>query len=95
MTEVQMAEQQQLPFEQDEHLERVTSRIGRAILDFFERTEPQFHAEDLRRYIKLNVGEVAPGSPDRIMRLLRKAGRIDYVVLNRRESQYRIVRAEQ
>ena len=73
--------------EQTEHLERVSARIGTAIVEFIQQ-HPHFHADDLRRYVHGCVGSVAPGSPDRILRHLRKNGVIDYVVTSRRESSY-------
>ena len=89
-------QQLDLSFEQSEHLERVTSRIGAAIIAFFtERRDPRFHAEELRRFIRTHVGEVAPGSPDRVMRALRQSKRIDYEVVSRRDSEYLILHREE
>lgn len=74
-----------------DHLGRVSERIAEAILAFCgNRTE--FHADDLRRYVREQVGEIAPSSPDRVLRELRKKGRINYRVKNRRESLYEVVR---
>jgi hypothetical protein len=47
-----------------------------------------FHAEDLRRYVLAVEPEIAPGSPDRILRALRQEGKLDYVVIDRRNSLY-------
>ncbi|HEU0180326.1 MAG TPA: hypothetical protein VFV58_39320 [Blastocatellia bacterium] len=75
--------------EQQENIERVSERIGGAVKAFMrERCGQQFFADDLRRYVRVNVGEVAPGSPDRILRMLRRAGELDYKVVSRSESLY-------
>ena len=61
--------------------DRVASRIGAAIVAFLaERTE--FRGEDLLAHVEREVGKVAPGSPDRILRLLRKQGRVNYRVVD-------------
>jgi hypothetical protein len=71
---------------------RVSNRIGEAIRTFCE-SRLEFHADDMRSYIATVVGPVAPGSPDRILRELRQRGLVNYVVVSRRDSLYRIVRA--
>ena len=78
--------------EQTENLERVTSRIGAAIVAFCEKRQTQFHVDDMRRYVEATVGKVAPGSPDRILRNLRSKRKINYRVVNRRQSLYEVVR---
>lgn len=81
--------------EQDENLDRVTARIGLAIIEFYtERRaagQDHFHADDLRRHITIAVGTVAPGSPDRVMRHLRQTRVINYRVTNRAKSEYKIL----
>jgi len=69
----------------------VSSRIGMSIIEFC-RTEVghQFYAEDLRKWVDLRAGPVAPGSADRILRDLRQRGFIDYVVVNRAHSLYQL-----
>lgn len=80
------------PGAQAEHLERVTARIGAAILDFCRALEGrQFVMDALRRYVAAKVGPVAPASPDRVLRQLRQAGRVQYRVVSRRESLYEVV----
>lgn len=68
---------------------RVYQRIAPIILDF-ERANAgrQFHVEDLRRYVLGYVPETAPDSPGRILRELRLRGKLDYTVINRRQSLY-------
>lgn len=76
--------------EQTEHLERVSSRIARAILDFC-RTHRCFHADELRAHVAAVTGTSAPASADRVLRDLRQRGLIAYRVLSRRESFYEVV----
>ena len=71
-------------------LERVTSRIGAAIVEFCTaRVGQTFHADELRAHVTSTCGQTAPGSSDRILRQLRLTDRIRYVVLSRRDSLYR------
>lgn len=80
--------------QQDDNLDRVSARIGAAILEFYwlrtEAGQPEFHVEDLRRHVNATVGMTAPGSSDRVMRDLRQKGIIFYKLLNRAESLYLI-----
>jgi len=71
----------------DRDLERVSSRIANAVVAFCSH-HPRFHMDDLRRYIVREVGTVAPGSPDRILRDLRARGVLRYRVVSRHQSLY-------
>ena len=81
--------------EQQEQLTRVTSRIGQAILEFCSPGR-QFHADELREFVAERCS-VAPGSADRVLRDLRKRRLINYKVLSRAQSLYRVdqVKVEQ
>lgn len=69
--------------------ERVYDRIAPLIMVFSRRCgEEPFHAEELRTYVRDRVPEIAPASPDRILRQLRLEKKLDYIVLNRRASLY-------
>ena len=47
--------------------------------------------EDLRRYVEEGLGgKIAPDSPGRILRQLRQHGHLDYTVIYRAESIYRV-----
>lgn len=73
------------------HLERVSSRIRQAILDF-AAVHDKFHMEELREFVAQQTkNHIAPASPDRVLRQLRKEGVIDYKVLSRRQSLYSFV----
>lgn len=85
-----MAEQTAFDFDsQDEDLQRISSRIGRAILEFC-RAHRSFHADELRRYVISETGIAAPASADRILRDLRQKKRLDYIVRSRAESSYEV-----
>jgi len=77
---------------QNENLQRVSVRIGKAILAFYE-TDPNaaFHADDLRDSVREQCGRVAPASSDRVLRDLRKKREINYEVTNRRQSLYQFL----
>lgn len=79
---------------QDQNLERVSSRIARSIMTFcrsaFAREGSTFRMDDLLLHVRLSAGIVAPDSPSRILRQLRAQGRLDYEVINRAQSTYRI-----
>lgn len=82
------------PLEQGAQLERVTSELAQRVLAFCEVrrkiNEPRFRADELREHINLSGVAVAPGSPDRVLRELRKRGLVDYEVIDRRRSIYEL-----
>jgi hypothetical protein len=74
---------------QDAELERVSSRIRGAILEFARaHLGQEFFADDLRKYVTAKCGETAPGSADRILRDLRQGRTLSYRVINRSKSLY-------
>lgn len=76
---------------QDAELDRVSSRIRGAILEFCRaRLGQQFFADELRAHVEQQCGKTAPGSADRILRALRQDGELAYRVINRRKSLYLI-----
>jgi hypothetical protein len=74
--------------EQQKQLSRVTSRIGQAILEFCYPGR-QFHADELREFVSKRCS-VAPGSADRVLRDLRKRRLVNYKVISRKQSLYRV-----
>lgn len=78
--------------EQRENLERVSSRIGRAIVQFCaERgAGKRFHADELRNHVTAATGINAPASADRVLRDLRQRQKLGYTVVSRRESLYEV-----
>jgi hypothetical protein len=79
--------------EQDQHLARVGGRIGVYVLGWCRARisggEPRFHLAELEEDIDCQLPG-APGSPARILRLLRQYGHISYRVINRRRSHYEL-----
>lgn len=72
---------------------------GEAIRRFFigrwrsantDREPPTFRGRLLERYVG-NLSECTPGTPSRILRLMREDGMLDYEVINRAKSLYRIL----
>jgi Fe2+ or Zn2+ uptake regulation protein len=72
------------------NLERVSSRIGAAVLSFCQ-AHKQFHAGELHQHVEQATGVSAPASADRILRDLRQRGVVEYRVVSRRESLYEVV----
>ena len=80
--------------DQKKQLQRVGIRIRNSVIEFCSNHDA-FHADELRKHVTEECGDVAPGSADRILRDLRMKGVLDYKVVSRRESLYEILRAEQ
>lgn len=78
--------------EQQEHLDRVGARIEAHINTFCGTigVHGQFHMEDLLKYV-LAKEPVAPDSPGRVLRNMRQRGLLDYEVINRRDSLYKLI----
>ena len=75
----------------DPELGRVSERIGAAIVEFARaHLGQQFHADELRAFVRERVGEVAPDSASRILRDLRQQQVIGYELVSRPKSLYRI-----
>ncbi len=80
--------------EQTQQLNRVAATTKDAILDFMKARlasgDPTFTSDQLRFYVTNNVvGKVSPSSADRVLRLLRQQGMVDYYVVNRGRSLYK------
>lgn len=76
-----------------ENLRRLMPKVGTLVKDFLNGrllTNPVFHADDLRNYVERCI-HASPGSPDRILRQLRLEKKIDYVLVSRRKSTYRVI----
>jgi hypothetical protein len=75
-------------------LERVSGQIAKIILKFRDGRRLsgrlEFHAQELHDYVADHILNSAPASADRILRELRRSGRIQYTVVNRRQSLYRL-----
>lgn len=79
----------------DKELKRVSENIASIITAYVNgkaaTSNPEFNASDVRNActLKLGFSNVAPGSPDRVMRDLRQCNKINYVLVNRAKSLYR------
>ena len=91
-----MANQLQFEFDQATELARVTAGIGRFVVEFFDSIDigSEFHASDLKQFVESRAEYGAPGSPDRVMRDLRKRGAVNYELVSRSKSLYRKVKCE-
>ncbi len=78
--------------EQTANLNRVSEKIRSIVRAFFadKAHGRQFTINELTRFVSLRES-VAPDSPGRIMRALRREGSIDYEVVSRSKSLYRVV----
>jgi hypothetical protein len=76
--------------EQSENLARVSGNIAEAILKFARRRLasriPEFSAAELHAAVPMS----APASADRVLRDLRRRGKLHYEVTNRAASLYRL-----
>ena len=83
---------------QTEELSRVQANIGELVetfvLDRRQTRRPRFYIQDLHDYIAART-QIAPASPDRILRQLRLEGKFDYTVVSRSESCYEITAINQ
>ncbi len=75
------------------NIQRVRANIASLVSAFIAerlRTNPVFFISELYEYVSQNAS-VAPASSDRILRLLKREGAIDYEVISRAKSQYRVL----
>jgi hypothetical protein len=76
----------------DKTIKTLASRLAPAVQYFVERrlasSDPTFTTAQLLHYVRDAVGHVAPGSPERILRMLRQAGKLNYKVVNRKRGEY-------
>lgn len=78
------------------YLAAVSARIADAIFTYCRgKVGCQFHADDLRLFVTNAVGVCAPGSADRILRRMRQDSIVDYTVVSRRKSLYRVNHVQQ
>lgn len=79
---------------QTAELSRVTNNIRGHIIAFAKERltwgQPQFRMPELHDYIRKNA-RIAPASPDRVLRQLRKEGKVNYRVVSLAASQYELL----
>lgn len=77
---------------QQTNIKRVGGRIGPTVLEFCaDHLGQQFYMRELESFVSTRVPG-APDSPSRILRDLRQSNHIDYVVVSRSQSLYRLTR---
>ncbi len=79
--------------QQTANLDRVRSKIGLAVLAFAKarlETQPEFVITELYKFVADGFS-IAPASADRILRDLRQNGQLDYTIVNRRQSRYKVL----
>jgi hypothetical protein len=76
---------------QPRELKRVKSEVAPLILAFWKEkgNGAQFHMAELTKFVAART-TIAPDSAGRILRDMRQGGEINYRVVSRRESLYRI-----
>lgn len=75
--------------EQQTNLNRVSTAISQIVTDFWsERINKEFLNCELHSYVASKV-TIAPGSADRVLRMLRKKHVVNYEVVNRAKSLYK------
>lgn len=83
--------------EQPENLRRVRADIGPTVVAFWTTclasSVPTFTTAQLVRYVAMKH-PMAPDSPSRILRALKQAGAVNYVVVNRAASLYKALPLE-
>lgn len=82
----------------DEQLKRVSLNLSEAIIEFWTNrvssATPRFTANELRYFVNNKHFGTAPASADRVMRSLRSAGKVNYVLTNRAKSLYTAIPLE-
>jgi hypothetical protein len=90
-----MSDQPTLFDEQAANLVRVRAQIAPAILDFCRALwgsgGRQFRMQELHGYVRGRHPCTAPASADRILRQLKREGKVLYRVVNRRASLYELI----
>lgn len=73
-----------------EHLIRVSTKIATVILSFCG-SRTHFHMQELVEEIQSVDSAIAPDSASRILRDLKAKGLLNYEVLSRRDSHYKVL----
>jgi len=82
------------PASHKSELSRVRANIQGHVLAFCgivkKRDVAEFHAKELHEYVTEHYGEIAPNSAYRILWELKRGDVLDYEIVNRRQSLYRL-----
>jgi hypothetical protein len=82
--------------QQASELARVKAKIDPLVLAFFATKQPgsQFHVNDLIRFVWDREPYATATSPDRVMRELKKGKQLNYELVSRKKSLYRVLVVE-
>ena len=82
--------------EQPVQFERVRVAIEPLVLAWFEGQRPgdEFHINELTRYVWRTAPHIAADSPRRVMAALKADGKLNYELVNRSQSLYRVAAME-
>ena len=76
----------------EQQLNRVALNLNQAIVEFWAKRvdaeEPRFTSTELRQHVQHYNYGTAPASADRVLRMLRTKGLVNYAVINRGKSLY-------
>lgn len=78
---------------QAHEIKRVRRNIGGLVMQFCLNVwdgPQEFYMSDLEAYVREFDQHSTPGSAGRILRMLRKEGRVDYVILRRSDAHYQL-----
>ncbi len=86
---------QHADLEQAEQLARVKSNIAPLIVEWFDSQVPgaEFHINELTRFVWQAAPQIAADSPRRIMAALKGDGKVNYELVSRSLSLYRVTEA--
>ncbi len=82
---------------ENQDIKRVGLNLNQVIVAFWkaklnlDNPSARFTATELRQFVQHHNFGTAPASADRIMRNLRKSGKINYAVVNRSKSLYEAI----
>ncbi len=82
---------------ENQDIKRVGLNLNQVIVAFWkaklnlDSPSARFTATELRQFVQHHNFGTAPASADRIMRNLRKSGKINYAVVNRSKSLYEAI----
>lgn len=80
------------PVVQAEHLERVSTKLQGVIVAYLRSLDgDEFTMRELVSHVQRRVPSAAPDSPSRCLRSMRTKGVVDYDVVSRHDSQYRLI----
>ncbi len=79
-----------------ENIGRVSEKIAAVVTEFCQSVGVggKFHMIDLQDFVALRFS-IAPDSPGRILRDLRKRKLLNYRVVSRKQSQYQVLARQQ